>query len=176
MWEYHTVEAYSNWGRTMVLYAVEFRSLLWIRMFLLIKPSVWFASFEVLFICVLHESSDIVTPRYLANGTISSSMPCRRYLVGIGVLSRVAWMTWHFEVLEFMSQSFYQSSRLVRSCWRISDSKSEVIAIHSSIVCKQSYSGFDLVREVYARNNIWVQEQNPTGHKMRPDTVWIYPV
>ena len=86
----HTVEAYSNCGRTKVLYAVDFRSLFWNRIFLLMKPSVWFAFFEVLFMCVLHErSSDIVTPRYLADGTLSSSIPCRRYLVGIRVLSRV---------------------------------------------------------------------------------------
>ena len=52
-------------------------------MFLLIKPSVWFAFFEVLFMCVLHERfSDIVTPRYLALGTRSSSMSCKRYWEG----------------------------------------------------------------------------------------------
>ena len=77
----HTVEAYSNCGRTKVLHAVDFRSLFWTRIFLLIKPTVWFTFFEVLFMVVLHErSSDIVTPRYLADGTLSSSIPCRRYL------------------------------------------------------------------------------------------------
>ena len=51
---------------------------------LLMKPSVWFAFFEVLFLCILHErSSELVTPRYLADGTLSSSVSCRRYLVGI---------------------------------------------------------------------------------------------
>ena len=87
----HTVEAYSNCGycgRTKVLYAVDFRSLFWTWIFLLMKPSAWFAFFEVLFMCVLHErSSDIVTARYFADGTLSSSIPCRRYLVGIGVLT-----------------------------------------------------------------------------------------
>ena len=59
-------------------------------MFLLIKPSVSFAFFVLLFICELHErSSDIVPPRYLAEDTLSSSMPCMSYLVEIGVLSRV---------------------------------------------------------------------------------------
>ena len=42
----HTVEAYSNCWRTKVLYAVDFRSLLCTRIFLLKKPSVWFAFFE----------------------------------------------------------------------------------------------------------------------------------
>ena len=117
----HTAEAYSNCGRSKVLYAVDFRFLFWTRIFLLIKPSVWFAFFEVLFMCVLHErSSDIVTPRYLADGTLSSSSPCRSYLVGIGVLSRVTRMTWYFEGLKFMSQSFSQCSRLVRSCCNLS--------------------------------------------------------
>ena len=87
----HTVEAYSNCGCTKVLYAVYFRSLFWTWIFLLMKPSVWFAFFEVLFVCVLQErSSDKVTPRYLADGSLSSSIPCRRYLVGTGVLS---WVT-----------------------------------------------------------------------------------
>ena len=49
----HTVEAYSNCERTKVLYALDFRSLFWTRIFLLIKPCVWFAFIEVLFMCVL---------------------------------------------------------------------------------------------------------------------------
>ena len=61
----HTLEAYSNCGRTNLLYAVDFRALFWTRMFLLMKPSAWFAFFEALFMCVLHErSSDIVTVHF----------------------------------------------------------------------------------------------------------------
>ena len=114
-------------------YLPFFRSLFWIRIFLLMKPNVWFAFLKVLCMCVLHErSSDIVTPRYLTDGTFFSSIPCKRYLVGIGVLSRVTWMTWYFEGLKFMSRSFSQCSRLARACWRI--------------ICEQTYTGFDLVR------------------------------
>ena len=50
--EDHTVEAYSNYGRTKILYSVDFRSLFWTQIFLLMKPSVWFAFFEVLFVGV----------------------------------------------------------------------------------------------------------------------------
>ena len=43
----HTVEAYSNCGRTSVVYAVDLKALLWILMFLFKKnPSVWFAFLE----------------------------------------------------------------------------------------------------------------------------------
>ena len=40
VWGDHTVEAYSNCGLTTVLYATDFRSLLWTRMFLFRKPIV----------------------------------------------------------------------------------------------------------------------------------------
>ena len=169
VWRDHTVEAYSNWGRTMVLYAVDFRSLLWTWMFLLMKPSVWFTLFEVLFMCVIHErSSDILTPIYLAAGTLSSSVPCRRYLLGRGVLSRVTWMTWHF--VKCMPHRLSQSSMLMRSCWRISDSESEIIARYIAVS-----SAINLTRDLtwsgrslmYARNNIDTRTK-PCGYQMKP--------
>ena len=46
------------------------------------KPSVWFAFFVVISICLVHErSSKMVTPKYNAAGTLSSSTLCRMYLV-----------------------------------------------------------------------------------------------
>ena len=65
-----------------VLYATDFRSLLWTWTFLLKKPRVWFAFLVVILICLVHErSSEMVTPKYLAEGTFSSSTLCRMYLV-----------------------------------------------------------------------------------------------
>ena len=81
----HTVEAYSNCGLTSVLYATDFRSLLWTRMFLFRKPRVLFALLVILSIWVLHDrSSEMVTPRYFADETISSMVSCRKYLVSMG--------------------------------------------------------------------------------------------
>ena len=80
----HTVEAYSSCERTRVLYAVDFRSLLWTRILLLRKPSVWFAFFVMLLMCSDHlRSSDIVTLGILqmGHGTLSSTQPWRRYFV-----------------------------------------------------------------------------------------------
>ena len=54
------------------------------------NPSVWFAFLVMLFMRFSQlRSSDIVTPRYLAADTLSSSMLCRKYLDGMGVLSLV---------------------------------------------------------------------------------------
>ena len=41
----HTVEAYSSCVQTRVLYAIDFKSLLWTRTLRLRKPSGWFAFF-----------------------------------------------------------------------------------------------------------------------------------
>ena len=62
VWGDHTVEAYSNCSLTSVLYAADFRSLLWTRMFLFRKPWVWFALLVILSIWVLHDrSSEMMT-------------------------------------------------------------------------------------------------------------------
>ena len=72
----HTVEAYSSYVHARILYAIDFRSLLWTRMLRLRKPSDWFAFLIVLLICSDHlRSSDIVTPRYFADETLSSTQP-----------------------------------------------------------------------------------------------------
>ena len=107
MWGYHTVEAYSNWRLTRVLYATDLRSLLWTRIFLLRKPRVWFAFFVVMSICLDHErSSAMVTPKYFAAGTLSSSTLCRMYLVLRGFVFYVIWRTWHLEGLNCISHIF----------------------------------------------------------------------
>ena len=46
------------------------------------ETRVWFAFFVVMSICLDHErSSAMVTPKYFAAGTLSSSTLCRMYLV-----------------------------------------------------------------------------------------------
>ena len=58
----HTVEAHS-------------------RIFLFMNPSVWFGLLDILSMWVLHvRSSEMVTPRYFADETLSSSLSCRKYL------------------------------------------------------------------------------------------------
>ena len=87
------------------------------------KPRVWLAFLVILSIWSVNlRSSDIVTPRYLAEGTLSRTQPWRLYCVWNGILRRDTWMTWHLEGLKFISQSFSHFSSCSRSFCRISES------------------------------------------------------
>ena len=78
VWGLHTLEAYSSWGRTTVLYAVALRSSWWIFMLRFRKPRVWLAFLEILEMCIFQERfSEISTPRYFAAGTASKRTPCK---------------------------------------------------------------------------------------------------
>ena len=149
MWGYHTVEAYSNGGLTRVLYATDLRSLLWTGIFLLRKPRVWFAFFVVMSICLDHErSSAMVTPKYFAAGTLSSSTLSRMYLVLRGLAFFVIWRTGYVEGLNCKSHIFSHCSRLARSVCRTSLSVVELIARYKAVSSAKSDSGFDLLRQV----------------------------
>ena len=57
-------------------------------MFLFRNPSVWFAFLETEAMCGVQERlSEIVTPKYLAEGTDSRTVPRNIYLVSMGHLA-----------------------------------------------------------------------------------------
>ena len=57
---------------------MDIRSLLWTLMFLFKNPNVWFAFLETESMWGVQERlSEIVTPRYLAEGTDSKTVPCK---------------------------------------------------------------------------------------------------
>ena len=62
------MEAYSSFGRTIVLCAASRTPVCLVLMFLLINPSDLLAFELILFICVLVDKS---TPRYLTEDTLS---------------------------------------------------------------------------------------------------------
>ena len=69
------MEEYSNYGIMRASYTVDFSSCLCGLIFRLRKPNDGFAFFVMLAICVPQlRSSEMVTPRYLAADTFSSSM------------------------------------------------------------------------------------------------------
>ena len=133
----HTVEAYSNFGLTSVLYATDFRSLLWTRMFLFRKPRVWFASW-LYYQYGYSMIGQILTPRYFADETLASMISCRKYLVSIGVLRRVTWRTWHLEGLKLISHIFSLFSRLSRSFWKTWPSLCELRAKYIAVSSAKS--------------------------------------
>ena len=64
--------------------------------FLLTKPSVLLAVLVMLFMWVFQlRSLLMVTPRYFAASTDSSSWLCMKYLDLTGLFERVIWITWH---------------------------------------------------------------------------------
>ena len=71
--------------------------------------------------------AEIVTPRYLAEGTDS-----KKYLVWMGHLALVICRTWHLDGLKLMSHRFSLISRVWRSFCRVIDSPSELIARYST--------------------------------------------
>ena len=65
-----------HYSRTNVVQAVDLRSLLWTLMFLFKNPGVWFAFLATESMRGVQERlSEIVTPRYLAEGTDSKTVP-----------------------------------------------------------------------------------------------------
>ena len=129
-------------------------------MFLFKSPSVWFAFLETESIWGVQERlSEIVTPRYLAEGSDSKPVPWSMYLVWMGHLALVICRTWHLDGLKLMSHHFSHISRMWRSFCRVIDSPSELIAgynVYGHIICKMPNSGLDLVSRsfIYARKNM----------------------
>ena len=79
-----TVDAYSNVGLAIVVYAAALTGLVQSLRFLLLKPIVLLALETALWMCLDHcKSSLMVTPKYLALSTTSMVWPCRVYCVGM---------------------------------------------------------------------------------------------
>ena len=71
---------YSTRGRTSAWYAVVLSRVEWIRRFRRRKTRVLFAFWPMFDMCWFHlRSVVIVTPRYLADGTVSRTMPLKVY-------------------------------------------------------------------------------------------------
>ena len=98
-------------------------------MFLFKNPSVWFAFLETESMWGIQDRlSEIVTTRYLAEGTDSKTVPWSMYLVWMGHLALMICRTWHLDGLNLMSHRFSHISRVWRSFCRVTDSPSELIA------------------------------------------------
>ena len=71
------------------------------------NPNVSFAFLEIESVWGLQgRSSEIVTPRYFAEGTESRTVPWSIYLVWMGHLALVIYRTWHLEGLKLISHRF----------------------------------------------------------------------
>ena len=101
--------------------------------------------------------SEIVTPRYLAEGTDSKTVPWSMYLVWMGHLALVICRTWHLDGLKLMSHRFSHISRVWRSFCRIIDSPSELIARYMAVSSAKSLT-LDLTWSgrsfIYARKSM----------------------
>jgi fumarate reductase subunit C len=73
-----TVEAYSITGHTKAVYSAVYTDPEQFFKFRLTNPSVLFPFVVMLSICLFHDKLfEIVTPKYLALSTCSSTCPCR---------------------------------------------------------------------------------------------------
>ena len=80
-------------------------SLFLVTTFLLTKPSVLLAVLVILFMWVFQlKSLLMVTTRYFAASTDSSSWSCMKYLDLTGLFERVIWITWHLPGLNSIFQ------------------------------------------------------------------------
>ena len=127
-------------------------------MFLFKNPNVWFAFLETESMWGVQERlSEIVTPRYLAEGTDSKTVPWSMYLVWMGHLALVICRTWHLDGLKLMSHRFSHISRMWRSFCRIIDSPSELIARYMAVSSAKSLT-LDLTWSgrsfIYARKSM----------------------
>ena len=95
-----------------------------------VRSPVWFAFLETESVWGVQERlPEIVTPKYLAEGTVSRTVPWSIYLVWMGHLVLVICRTWHLGGLKLMSHLFSHNSRILRSFCRVIDSPSELIGI-----------------------------------------------
>ena len=103
------------------------------------NPSVWFAFLGTESMWGVKERfSEIVTPRWLAQGTDSKIVPWSMYLVCMGHLALVICRTWHLDGLKLMSHRFSYVSRVKRSFCRVIDSPSELIGRYMSVSSAKS--------------------------------------
>ena len=85
-------------------------------------------------LCLPHLSStEIVTPRYKAAGTLSSSVLRKKFSEGMGFLSQVTCKNGHFELLKLMSQTSSHCPSLRRSSCRIFTSDREIIHRYKAV-------------------------------------------
>ena len=104
----------------------------------------------------------MVTPRYFAAEALSSSTLCKMYLVFRGLTFLVMWRTCYLEGLNCISHIFSHCSRNARSVSRTWPSAVELIARYMTVICEESYSGFDLLWQVI---NVCKEENlSPVGH------------
>ena len=87
---------YSTCGWTRELYAIVLISLFLVTTFLLTKVSVLLVVLVILFMWVFQlKSLLMVTSRYFAASTDSSSWLCMKYLYLTELFERVIWIIWH---------------------------------------------------------------------------------
>ena len=80
----------------------------------------------------------MVTPKFFAAETLSSSTLCRMYLVFKGFVFFLIWRTWHLEGLNCISHIFSHCSRHARSVCRTSLSVVELIARYKAVSSAKS--------------------------------------
>ena len=80
----------------------------------------------------------MVTPKYFAAKTLSSSTLCRMYLVFKGLSFFVIWRTWHLEGLNCISYIFSHCSRHAWSVCRTSLSVVELIGRYKAMSSEKS--------------------------------------
>ena len=100
---------------------------------------------------------EIVTPRYLAEGTDSKIVPRSIYLVWMGHLALVICRTWHLDGLNLLPHRCSYLSVVSRSFCRVIDSPSELIARYMVVSSAESQS-LDLTWSgrsfIYARKSM----------------------
>ena len=109
----------------------------------------------------------MVTSRYFAYETLSSSVSCRKCLVSVGFLRQVTRRICHLEELKFLSHSFSHCSRLNGSFGKIWPSVCEqgvmqgVLSSAKSLTLDLTSSGRPLM---YTKKTL-TRELSPAGRQ-----------